>query len=71
MRFKLFKTVSDVFVSSLVVLVQLGENLLFYSPIFSAGKKKKTKVSALNSKTIRFDQKKWKDNLVLHYLISE
>ena len=27
MRFTLFKTVSDAFISSLVVLIQLGENL--------------------------------------------
>ena len=45
-------------------------DLLFYSPIFSAGKKKDEN-QRLNSKTIRFDQKKWKDNLVLHYLISK
>ena len=36
MRFKLFKTVSDVFVSSLVVLVQHGENLKYTKIAYNA-----------------------------------
>ena len=36
MRFKLFKTVSDVFISSLVVLVQLGENLKYTKNAYKA-----------------------------------
>ena len=34
-------------------------------------KKKNIENRTLKFKTIRFDQKKWKDNLVLHYLISK
>ena len=45
-------------------------DLLFYNQVFSQGKKK-LKSNRLNIKTIRFDKKKWKDNLVLHYLISK
>ena len=46
-------------------------NLLFYSPVFSDGKKKDRKSNRLNIKTISFDKKKWKDNLVLHYCVVE
>ena len=45
--------------------------LLFYNQIFSQGKKEDKKSNRINIKTIRFDKKKWKDNLVLHYLISK
>ena len=45
--------------------------LLFYNPILRKAKKKTTKIERLNIKTIRFDKKKWKHNLVLHYLISK
>ena len=30
-----------------------------------------SKIGRLNLKTIRCDKKKWKDNVVLHYLISK
>ena len=42
-------------------------------PFFLRRKKQKerSKIERLNIKTIRFDKKKWKDNLVLHYLISK
>ena len=43
----------------------------FIARFFRKEKKKSGKSKRLNSKTIRFDQKKWKDNLVLHYLISK
>ena len=45
------------------------DHLLFYSPVFSQGKNRNGERS--NIKTIRFDKKKWKDHLVLHYLISK
>ena len=44
--------------------------LLFYNPIFWLAKKK-IENRTLKFKTIRFDKKKWKDHLVLHYLISK
>eukprot|EP00493_Phyllostaurus_siculus_P021577 UN21905 len=34
-------------------------------------RKKKSKIERLNLKTIRCDRKKWKDKVVLHYLISQ
>ena len=43
----------------------------FFIARFFRSEKKPGKSSRLNSKIIRFDQKKWKDNLVLHYLISK
>ena len=43
----------------------------FITRFFRKEKKKRSKIERLNIKTIRFDKKKWKDNLVLHYLISK
>ena len=54
----------------LYIAIHQFVNLLFYCPVFSDGKKS-GKSNRLNIKTIRFHQKKWKDNLVLHYLISK
>eukprot|EP00493_Phyllostaurus_siculus_P020300 UN20625 len=45
--------------------------IYFFIARFFQLEKKKRKNKRLNSKTIRFDQKKCKDNLVLHYLISK
>ena len=59
-----------IILAALEMLKEHEFNLLFYNPIFSQGKKKDGN-QRLNSKTIRFDQKKWKDNLVLYYLISK
>ena len=46
----------------------LQTHLLFIARFFRK-EKKRLKIEGLNIKTIRFDKKKWKDNLVLHYLI--
>ena len=43
----------------------------FIARFFRKEKKKRPKIERLNIKTIRFDKKKWKDHLVLHYLISK
>ena len=45
--------------------------IYFFIARFFRKEKKNGKSNRLNSKTIRFDQKKWNNNLVLHYLISK
>ena len=45
--------------------------IYFFIARFFQTKKKRSKIERLKFKTIRFDKKKWKDNLVLHYLISK
>ena len=48
-----------------------NERIYFFLTQSCGKRNRKSKIDRLNSKTIRFDQKKWKDNLVLHYLISK